>query len=185
MLEATVLLHEERGAVPARGQEAHGRFSGEDGRRAPSSSAGGWAGMLHRSRSEADRFIIRDKVCLVSNAVQSPVGRSVVEAAGGRADRSEAYRDARAEYARIRALREVSPIAAHLRERRFELGLTQEEVAKAAGTSHSAVSRLEKGTHIPQLPTLQRVAAVLDEDLLVCFQRTVDGEVEREFAAVA
>lgn len=141
--------------------------------------------MLRRSRGEANRLIIRGKVWLVSNAVQSPIGRPVVEAAGGRGDRSEAYRDARAEYARIRALREVSPIAAHLRERRFELGLTQEEVAKAAGTSHSAVSRLEKGTHIPQLPTLQRIAAVLDEELLVCFQRTVDGEVEREFAAVA
>ena len=36
-----------------------------------------------------------------------------------------------------------------------------------------------------QLPTLQRIAAVLDEELLVCFQRTVDGEVEREFATVA
>jgi hypothetical protein len=35
------------------------------------------------------------------------------------------------------------------------------------------------------LPTLQRIAAVLDEELFVCFQRTVDGEVEREFAAVA
>ena len=143
------------------------------------------AGMLRRSRGEVDRFTIRDKLWLVSDTVRSPVGRPAVEAAGGRADRSEAYRDARAEYARIRALREVSPIAAHLRERRFELGLTQEEVAKAAGTSHSAVSRLEKGTHIPQLPTLQRIAAVLDEELLVCFQRTVDGEVEREFAAVA
>lgn len=121
----------------------------------------------------------------MANIAQSPVGRSAVEAAASRADRSEAYRDARAEYARIHALREVSPIAAHLRERRFELGLTQEQVAKAAGTSHSAVSRLEKGTHIPQLPTLQRIAAVLDEELLVCFQRTVDGEVEREFAAVA
>ena len=143
------------------------------------------AGMLPRSPGEADRLIMRDKVGLVSHAVQSPVGRPAVEAAGGRADRSEAYRDARVEYARIRTLREVSPIAAHLRERRFELGLTQEEVAKAAGTSHSAVSRLEKGTHVPQLPTLQRIAAVLDEELLVCFQRTVDGEVEREFAAVA
>jgi DNA-binding XRE family transcriptional regulator len=121
----------------------------------------------------------------MASTVQSPVGRPVVDAAGARAERSEAYRDARAEYKRIRALREISPIAAHLRERRFELGLTQQEVAKAAGTSHSAVSRLEKGTHIPQLPTLQRIAAVLDEELLVCFQRTVDGEVEREFAAVA
>jgi DNA-binding XRE family transcriptional regulator len=121
----------------------------------------------------------------MASTAQSPVGRSAVDAAASRSDRSEAYRDARDEYARIRVLREASPIAAHLRERRFELGLTQEQVAKAAGTSHSAVSRLEKGTHIPQLPTLQRIAAVLDEELLVCFQRTVDGEVEREFAAVA
>ncbi len=121
----------------------------------------------------------------MADITQSPVGRSAAEVADSHAARSEAYRDARAEYARIRALREVSPIAAHLRERRFELGLTQEEVAVAAGTSHSAVSRLEKGTHIPQLPTLQRIAAVLDEELLVCFQRTVDGEIEREFAAVA
>jgi DNA-binding XRE family transcriptional regulator len=121
----------------------------------------------------------------MASTLQNPVGRSAVDAAQSRAGRNEPYRDARAEYERIRALRKVSPIAAHLRERRFELGLTQAEVAKAAGTSHSAISRLEKGTHIPQLLTLQRIAAVLDEELLVCFQRTVDGEVEREFAAVA
>jgi HTH-type transcriptional regulator / antitoxin HipB len=128
---------------------------------------------------------MRDKLATMASTAQNPIGRLASEAAEDRAEQSEPYRDARAEYERIRALREVSPIAAHLRERRFELGLTQKEVAKAAGTSHSAVSRLEKGTHIPQLPTLQRIAAVLDEELLVCFQRTVDGEVEREFAAVA
>lgn len=115
----------------------------------------------------------------------SPIGGSAAEAGERRAARSAAYRDARAEYERIRALRERSPIAAHLRERRFELGLTQADVARAAETSHSAISRMEKGTHIPQLPTLQRIAAVLDEELILCFQRTVDGEVEREFAAVA
>jgi len=133
---------------------------------------------------DESRLITRDKIVMMPGPPKSPTGRSAAEAASGRAERSEAYRDARSEYARIRALREVSPIAAHLRERRFELGLTQEEVAKAAGTSHSAVSRLEKGTHLPQLDTLQRIAAVLDEELLVCFQRTVDGEVERELAAV-
>jgi DNA-binding XRE family transcriptional regulator len=121
----------------------------------------------------------------MASTLHDPVGRNVVDVAQSRAGRSQPYRDARAEYERIHALREVSPIAAHLRERRFELGLTQEEVARAAGTSHSAISRLEKGTHIPQLPTLQRIAAVLDEELLVCFHRTVDGEIEREFAAVA
>ena len=116
----------------------------------------------------------------MASTLHNPVGHNAAEAAQGRAERSEPYRDARAEYERIRALREISPIAAHLRERRFELGLTQQEVAQAASTSHSAISRLEKGTHIPQLPTLQRIAAVLDEELFVCFQRTVDGEVERE-----
>jgi DNA-binding XRE family transcriptional regulator len=129
-------------------------------------------------------LIIGDKFSLVAGSRESPVGSSAVDAATGRAERNGVYRDARAEYRRIRVLREMHPIAAHLRERRFDLGLTQAEVAKAAGTSHSAVSRLEKGTHMPQLSTLQRIAAVLDEELLVCFQRNVGGEVEREFATV-
>lgn len=37
---------------------------------------------------------------------------------------------------------------------------------------------------MPQLTTLRRIAAVLDEELLLCFQRTGNGDVEREFAAV-
>jgi DNA-binding XRE family transcriptional regulator len=115
----------------------------------------------------------------------SPVGRNAVDAAADRAARSGEYRAARDEYARIRELRKTNPIAAHLRERRFELGLTQDQVATAAGTSHTAISRLESGKHTPNLATLQKIAAVLDEELLVCFQRNVDGEIERDFAAVA
>ena len=114
----------------------------------------------------------------------SPVGRPAQRAAANRAQRSRAYRNARDEYAQIRELRKTNPIAAHLRERRFELGLTQEQVATAAETSHTAISRLENGTHMPQLGTLRRIAAVLDEELLLCFQRFEDGELEREFAAV-
>lgn len=121
----------------------------------------------------------------MTKTTQSPVGRAATEAAGERAVRNDDYRAARDEYARIRELRKTNPIAAHLRERRFELGLTQQDVATAAGTSHTAISRLESGTHTPNLVTLQRIAAVLDEELLVCFQRTVDGEVERDFASVA
>jgi DNA-binding XRE family transcriptional regulator len=116
---------------------------------------------------------------------KSPIGKTAAEAAAERSARSEDYRAARDEYARVRELRKTNPIAAHLRERRFELGMTQQEVATAAGTSHTAISRLESGTHTPNLATLQKIAAVLDEELLVCFQRTVDGEVERDFAAVA
>jgi DNA-binding XRE family transcriptional regulator len=114
----------------------------------------------------------------------SPIGQPAQRAAEWHARRSRAYRNARDEYALIRELRKTNPIAAHLRERRFELGLTQEQVADAAGTSHTAISRLENGTHMPQLITLRRIAAVLDEELLLCFQRVEDGEREREFAAV-
>ncbi len=114
----------------------------------------------------------------------SPIGQFVERADASRARRSRAYRNARDEYAAIRELRKTNPIAAHLRERRYELGLTQEQVADAAGTSHTAISRLETGTHMPQLNTLRRIAAVLDEELLLCFQRIEDGEVERAFAAV-
>lgn len=115
----------------------------------------------------------------------SPIGSTVADHAAELAARSEEYRAARDEYSRIEELRKTNPIAAHLRERRFELGLTQREVASAAGTSHSAISRLESGTHTPSLATLQKIAAVLDEELVLCFQSTVDGEVEREFATVA
>jgi DNA-binding XRE family transcriptional regulator/phage-related protein len=187
-----VLLHafeKHTGAVSAsdrrKGRGADGRLSGEDGCKSSSTASCGAARRSSGVAWELRRLISRDKLYVVATVLDGPVGKSAAKAAKGRADRNAAYRDARAEYQRIRALREVSPVAAHLRERRFELGLTQEEVAKAAGTSHSAISRLEKGTHIPQLPTLRRIAAVLDEELMVCFQRMVDGEVEREFAAVA
>jgi DNA-binding XRE family transcriptional regulator len=113
-----------------------------------------------------------------------PIGRNVADAAADRAARSEEYRAARDEYTRIRELRKTNPIAAHLRERRFELGLTQQEVATAAGTSHTAISRLESGAHTPNLETLRTIAAVLDEELLVCFQRNVGGEIERDFAVL-
>ncbi len=114
----------------------------------------------------------------------SPIGEPAQRDAASRARRSRAYRNARDEYAHIRELRKANPIAAHLRERRFELGLTQEQVATAADTSHTAISRLENGTHMPQLSTLRRIAAVLDEELLLCFQRVEDDELERVFAAV-
>src|SRR6202041_1623282 len=76
----------------------------------------------------------------MTNSRNSPVGQTATEAARQRAARSAEYRAAREEYQRIDELREVSPLAAHLRERRYELGLTQQEVATAAGTSHSAIS---------------------------------------------
>jgi integrase len=140
---------------------------------------------MHRRRHATGDLPELISCSSVSKSNNSPIGRSALRAAGERAAHSDEYRAARDEYARIRELRKTNPIAAHLRERRFELGLTQQEVATAAGTSHTAISRLESGTHTPGLATLQKIAAVLDEELLLCFQRTVDGEIERDFAGVA
>lgn len=115
----------------------------------------------------------------------SPVGRPAGAAARGRAERSEEYRGARDEYAAIRALRERNWIAAHIRERRYELDLTQQEVAERAGTSHSFISKLEGGEHIPTIPVLKRVLAVLDEELLIGIERRGDNsETDREIASV-
>lgn len=117
------------------------------------------------------------------NGSVEPKGRAVAGVARGRARRSEEYRDARDEYAAIRELRERNWIAAHIRERRYELDLTQKEVAERAGTSHSFISKVEGGGHMPTIPVLKRILAVLDEELLIGIERQVpDEEPEREVA---
>jgi DNA-binding XRE family transcriptional regulator len=117
----------------------------------------------------------------------SPVGRRATEGATARAVRSKEYRESRDEYGAIRELRKKNWIAAHIRERRFELDLTQQEVAERADTSHSYISRVEKGDHLPTLAVLKRILAVLDEELLIGIVERVtdDGEEpEREIAPV-
>jgi ribosome-binding protein aMBF1 (putative translation factor) len=113
----------------------------------------------------------------------SPTGRPAAAAAHDRSQRGSGYREARDEYAAIRELRKRNWIAAHIRERRYELDLTQKEVAEQAGTSHSFISRVEGGDHIPTIPVLRRILAVLDEELLIGIERRVpDEEPEREVA---
>ena len=126
-----------------------------------------------------------DKLVIVTDADSdiSPQGRAAAQAVSRRARRSPEYRAARDEYAAIRALRAKNWIAAHLRERRYELDLTQQEVAQRAGTSHSFISKLESGEHIPTIPVLNRILAVLDEQLLIGIERKTPGhESEREVA---
>lgn len=138
--------------------------------------------------AEVDSFIYLDKLATMRVNADShidPKGKLASEAAQGRTGRSEEYRDARDEYEAIRALREKNWIAAHIRERRYELDLTQQEVAERAETSHSFISRVEGGDHIPTIPVLKRILAVLDEELLIGVERQVSGEEsEREMAPV-
>lgn len=113
----------------------------------------------------------------------SPKGRSAASAAEDRGRRSEGYREARDEYAAIRELRKRNWIAAHIRERRYELDLTQKKVAEQAGTSHSFISKVESGEHMPTIPVLRRILAVLDEELLIGIERQIpDEEPERVVA---
>lgn len=133
-----------------------------------------------------DIFIEIDKLRAMRERTSgrvSPRGKSAASAAEGRSRQSDAYRDARDEYAAIRELRRRNWIAAHIRERRYELDLTQREVAEQAETSHSFISKVESGDHMPTIPVLKRILAVLDEELLIGFERQVpDEEPEREVA---
>jgi ribosome-binding protein aMBF1 (putative translation factor) len=150
----------------------------------------GQRGKMPRPAAEVgvDSFISLDKLTTVSakaNNHISPKGESAGGAAQSRARRSEEYREARDEYVAIRALREKNWIAAHIRERRYELDLTQQEVAERAETSHSFISKVEGGDHIPTIPVLKRILAVLDEELLIGIERQIpDEEPEREVAPV-
>jgi ribosome-binding protein aMBF1 (putative translation factor) len=143
----------------------------------------------HPATADAlDSFIEIDKLRRMATKAKShlsPKGKSAAEAARSRDKSSETYREARDEYAAIRELRQKNWIAAHIRERRFELDLTQKDVAERAGTSHSFISKLERGDHIPTIPVLKRILAVLDEELLIGIERRVpDEEPEREVARV-
>jgi ribosome-binding protein aMBF1 (putative translation factor) len=130
-------------------------------------------------------FIDFDKVRAMTDQWISPIGRTVTESTEERARESEEYREAREEYAAIRELRKRNWIAAHIRERRYELELTQKEVAEKAKTSHSFISKVEGGDHMPTIAVLKRILAVLDEELLIGIERIeTDGDPERIVALV-
>jgi predicted transcriptional regulator len=62
-------------------------------------------------------------------------------------------------------------LADTLAEKRWELGLSQTEVAARMGTSQSAVARLESGDADVRLSTLERYAAALGHQLDFRLQR--------------
>jgi ribosome-binding protein aMBF1 (putative translation factor) len=54
-----------------------------------------------------------------------------------------------------------------VRERRLALGLSQTELARRAGMTQPALSRLEAGGVVPTIPLLERISVALDADLIV------------------
>lgn len=52
-------------------------------------------------------------------------------------------------------------ISANVRAARVAAEMTQRELAKACGIAFPHISRLEKGTHLPSVKTLKKVADAL------------------------
>ncbi|MHB8457368.1 MAG: helix-turn-helix domain-containing protein, partial [Acidimicrobiales bacterium] len=62
-----------------------------------------------------------------------------------------------------------------LRARREAVGLTQREVARAMGTTQSAVSALEHAESDPRLSTLQRYVRAVAAQLVLSYVSTVNA----------
>ena len=73
----------------------------------------------------------------------------------------------RAEYD---ALEEEFALASALIRARGEADITQEEVAKAMGTTQAVVARLESGRIMPSTRTLQRFAKATKSRLRISFE---------------
>lgn len=69
-----------------------------------------------------------------------------------------------------------------VREMRESSGLTQSELAKAAGTSQSAVAAYESGAKVPSLRTLRRLARSSGHDVHVTITPPLTREDRRSLA---
>lgn len=69
------------------------------------------------------------------------------------------------------ALEEEFALAEVLIKARAEAAMTQEDVAKAMGTTQAAIARLEGGRSMPSTRTLQRFAEATGTKLRIRFER--------------
>lgn len=73
------------------------------------------------------------------------------------------------------ALEEEFALAQALIRARSEAAMTQDDVAKAMGTTQAAIARLESGRSMPSTRTLQRFADATGSKLRIRFDRTKVG----------
>lgn len=92
------------------------------------------------------------------------VGSTHVDSRRRRAARSTAYP------AEQRRLAPYEALARMVIARRIRYGLTQRQLAERMGTSVSAISRVENGTHRPSVETLERLARAFGERLVLGFE---------------
>lgn len=108
----------------------------------------------------------------------SPIGAAATEAAARRATRSPEYR---AERERLREFEDIARLVIRFRSKH---GLTQQELARLVGTSHSAISRIESGQHKTRVETLRRIAKALDARLVVGFESGPAERPEQDLVAI-
>lgn len=56
-------------------------------------------------------------------------------------------------------------VAQRVKSERMQQGLRQEDLADRAGIKRPNIARLEKGYHMPSIPTLQKIALALNLDM--------------------
>jgi ribosome-binding protein aMBF1 (putative translation factor) len=105
---------------------------------------------------------------------KSPIGSTTQQAQRRRARRSAAYRAER------RRLAQFEDLARLVIKHRSALGISQKELARRVGTSHSAISRLESGRHKTSVETLQRVAEALGARFVLGFETGPQTDPTRE-----
>ncbi len=115
----------------------------------------------------------------VAGATVPPVGSTHRAAARHRAQRSAAYRK---EFARIAPYEGIARIVI---ARRQALDLTQQELAERVGTSHSVISRIERGQHPTSVTMLRRLAEAFETHLVVGFEDQPEKASELQLVAVS
>ena len=108
----------------------------------------------------------------------SPIGIPATDTSRRRRRRDPEYRAAQERLAPYEA------IARFVIVRRAELGLTQEQLAKRMGTSHSAISRIESGQHRTSVATLERLAQALEVRFVMGFESGPREAPVRELVAL-
>lgn len=79
--------------------------------------------------------------------------------------------------AEYNALEEEFELADALIKARSEAKMTQEQVAKAMGTTQEQVARLESGRTLPSTRTLKRYAQATGSRLRISFERIVPARL--------
>jgi ribosome-binding protein aMBF1 (putative translation factor) len=110
-------------------------------------------------------------------AKRSPIGSTTQQARRGRAAARSAYR------AEQQRLAQFEDLARLVIKHRAALGISQQELARRVGTSHSAISRLEGGRHKTSVGTLQRVAQALGVRFVLGFESGPRSAPTRELVS--